>query len=164
MIRIAHRGNYNGKNILRENTKSYIEEAIEAGYDVEVDAWLIGHSWHLGHDFPGETVPLSFFERANIWTHAKNLIGYVSLYNNPKVHTFWHDKDDFVYTNKGIKWAHAGIVTYDGVVVMPELSEKITKMLQSGEFEPLGICSDNFDLFNPDSETDLLDQGLPTNF
>lgn len=147
MIRIAHRGNYKGADPLRENTVSYIEEAIAAGFDVEVDVWLLDGKWHLGHDFPGEVVELSFLERPRIWTHAKNLVGYVSLYNNKNAHVFWHNKDDFVFTSKGIKWANAGIVTHDGVVVMPETSSKITYMLQSTNYEPLGVCSDDFGLF-----------------
>ena len=38
MIRIAHRGNFAGINRDRENSPDYIEEAIAAGYNVEVDA------------------------------------------------------------------------------------------------------------------------------
>lgn len=148
MIKIAHRGNFAGRNKERENTVAYIEEAIIANYDVEVDVWLIDKQWHLGHDFPGEKIEREFLERPCIWTHAKNLVGYISLYNNPKVHTFWHDKDQFVFTNKGIKWAYEGVITYDGVVVMPERSNEISAMLRSGMFEPLGVCSDNFSLFN----------------
>ena len=146
MIKIAHRGNYKGRDALRENLPDYIEEAIAAGFDVEVDVWLIDGKWMLGHDFPEHEVPLSFFERPQIWTHAKNLVGYVSLYNRKEVHTFWHDKDDFVYTSKGIKWANVGILTYDGVMVMPERSPAMTEMLKNGH-EPLGVCSDDFRKF-----------------
>lgn len=148
MIKIAHRGNYAGRNAERENTTSYIEEAIAAGYDVEVDAWLLGESWYLGHDFPSEIVDRSFFERPQIWTHCKNLVGYVSLYNNPKAHVFWHNRDEFVYTSKGIKWANVGVITYDGIMVMPEYNSLTTVQLKNKSIEPLGICSDDFSLFN----------------
>jgi hypothetical protein len=147
MIKIAHRGNYAGKNYARENTISYIEEAISAGYDVEIDVWLVDHKWHLGHDFPREEIPLSFMERSCVWTHAKNLIGYVSLYNNSKVHTFWHNKDEFVFTSKGIKWAYSGVVTNDGVMVMPDTHPHLIEQINLGIIEPLGICSDNFQLY-----------------
>lgn len=147
MIKIAHRGNYAGRNADRENTVAYIEEAIAAGYDVEIDVWLVGQDWFLGHDFPNEQVDLSFFERPQVWTHCKNLVGYVSLYNNPKAHVFWHDRDDFVYTSKGIKWANVGIITYDGVMVMPEYNNLVTTKLKNKTISPLGICSDNFSLF-----------------
>lgn len=149
MIKIAHRGNYKGRNTERENTVAYIEEAITAGYNVEIDVWLIEKTWHLGHDFPGEVIELSFLERPEIWTHAKNLVGYVSLYNNSKVHVFWHDKDDFVFTSKGIKWCRTHIITHDGVMVMPEFNDYHTEVIRSGNLIPLGICSDNFDKFNP---------------
>jgi len=147
MIKIAHRGNYSGRNIERENTIDYIEEAISAGYDVEVDVWLINNQWHLGHDFPGEVIPLSFLERQCIWTHAKNLVGYVSLYNNSKAHVFWHNKDDFAITSKGIKWAKTHVLTYDGVMVMPEFNDHHTSMIKLGHLDPIGICSDDFSKF-----------------
>lgn len=152
MIKIAHRGNYKGRDPLRENTKEYIEEAIVAGYDVEIDVWLLDGKWYLGHDFPKEEIELSFMERPQIWTHAKDLRGYVSLYNNPKVHTFWHDKDEFVFTSKGIKWAKCGIHTHDGIIVMPECDTYMSSAISNGFFTPLGICSDNFKaLFNETS-------------
>jgi len=147
LIKIAHRGNFVGRIEERENTVSYVEEAIAAGYNVEVDVWLIDKQWHLGHNFPGEKIDLSFLERPEIWTHAKNLVGYVSLYHNPKVHTFWHDKDDFVFTSKGIKWANTGIITYDGIMVMPENNRNICGLIKEKLICPLGICSDDFNKF-----------------
>ncbi len=146
MIKIAHRGNFAGKNSDKENFPDYIEAAIAAGYDVEVDAWLLADTkvWMLGHDFPKYEVPLSFFQRPQIWTHAKNLIGYVSLYNDPKCHVFWHNKDEFTFTSKGIKWANFGIETSDGVMVLPENDPYLRVALTKGQIEPLGICCDNF--------------------
>ncbi len=152
MIKIAHRGNYEGRNIERENTKSYIEEAIAAGHDVEIDVWLLDGKWYLGHDFPNEEIELSFMERPCVWVHAKDLQGYVSLYNNPKVHTFWHNQDNFVFTSKGIKWANCGIITYDGVMVMPELNTDSALHMSNVRFRPnerpLGVCTDNFKLYD----------------
>ena len=49
---IAHRGNINGINPQRENTIDYIEEAIELGYDVEIDLNLHKGGFYLGHDKP----------------------------------------------------------------------------------------------------------------
>jgi hypothetical protein len=144
MILISHRGNINGRNAERENNPDYIEEAIAAGYNVEVDVWLVDGKWMLGHDFPKDEVPLSFFERPEIWTHAKNLIGYVSLYNNSKAHVFWHNKDDFTFTSKGIKWAKTHVLTHDGVMVLPEFNDYHTQLIQLKQIDPLGICSDNF--------------------
>jgi hypothetical protein len=36
---ISHRGNLNGSSTDIENHPTYIQAAINAGYDVEVDAW-----------------------------------------------------------------------------------------------------------------------------
>jgi len=144
MIRIAHRGNYKGRNAERENTVSYIEEAIAAGYDVEVDVRLVDGKWYLGHDKPQEEVSLSFLERASIWAHAKNLEGYVTLWNNKLVQTFWHDRDEFVFTSKGIKWARSGVVTHDGIMVMPDSNTELCEQIRSGALAPLGVCSDDF--------------------
>lgn len=147
MIQIAHRGNYQGRDALKENTIDYIEAAIDAGYDVEIDVWYNDGKYFLGHDGPGEEIPLSYLERSAVWTHAKNLPGYVMLFRNPNVHVFWHDKDEFTFTSKGIKWAYSGVITYDGIMVMPDMSLDLCYKLKSGQIRPLGVCSDNFNLF-----------------
>jgi hypothetical protein len=149
MIQIAHRGNYVGKNEEFENTPAYIESALRAGYHAEVDVWLINKQWFLGHDGPTYLVDLWFLKTPKLWLHAKNIEAYFSLYDM-NVHVFWHDKDDFIYTSKGVKWANVGVITHDGIVVMPEYSAEISAMLNSGKLKPLGICSDNFSLFGLD--------------
>ena len=47
MILISHRGNINGKNLNIENHPSYIDKAIEAGYDV-VSTDLIQRNYGKG--------------------------------------------------------------------------------------------------------------------
>lgn len=146
MIKIAHRGNYKGVNKDLENSPDYILDAIAAGYNVEVDAWLIEDKWMLGHDFPTHEVDRSFLERPEIWTHAKNLVGYVSLYSNPKAHTFWHDKDEYTFTSKGIKWANIDVPTLDGVMVLPDKGIWLKEMLLKKRIGlPLGMCCDSFE-------------------
>jgi hypothetical protein len=41
MIYISHRGNIDGKKPHLENNPTYIDEAIDLGYDVEIDLWFI---------------------------------------------------------------------------------------------------------------------------
>ena len=36
---ISHRGNINGVNPKLENTKEYVDLAIDKGYSVEIDVW-----------------------------------------------------------------------------------------------------------------------------
>mgnify|MGYP005995747501 FL=1 len=52
MIFISHRGNINGIIKERENTVSYINEALSTGFNVEVDIWYKNKSFYLGHDNP----------------------------------------------------------------------------------------------------------------
>ena len=47
---ISHRGNIDGVNKNFENQPNYIDDAIRAGYDVEVDIWYIDDKLYLGHD------------------------------------------------------------------------------------------------------------------
>lgn len=146
MILIAHRGNYCGRNILRENTLSYLQEALDAGYNVEIDVRWIDGEWRLGHDAPTEIFPYQFMEDSRVWVHAKTFNTYLELYNNPKVHTFWHDEDEFVFTSKNIKWASAGVITMDGIMVMPEYVKHTWDYITLNP--PLGVCSDDFHAFS----------------
>ena len=50
MILISHRGNTNGVNHEKENSISYIEDALNLGFDVEVDVWYHEDNFYLRHD------------------------------------------------------------------------------------------------------------------
>jgi hypothetical protein len=145
MIKIAHRGNRNGRDPSRENTIPYIEDAIAAGFSVMVDVWLLEDKWFLGYDLPKEVIDLSFMERPEIWVRARDLPGYVSLHSQKKVHVFWHTDDDFTFTSKGIKWAKTDVLTRDGVMFMPK---SYIPKIRLGRVKPLGVCLDNFDLID----------------
>jgi hypothetical protein len=51
MILIAHRGNLNGPNKESENMPDYINIAIEKGFYVEIDVWLINNKLFLITNF-----------------------------------------------------------------------------------------------------------------
>ena len=74
MILISHRGNLDGVNPDRENSPSYIQEAISSGFDVEIDVHWCGNGIWLGHDGPECEVPISFLEeiKNGVWIHCKN--------------------------------------------------------------------------------------------
>ncbi len=61
MILISHRGNITGANPSRENSPDYIQEALEADYNVEIDVWYKDKKWNLGHDEPQYEVESNFF-------------------------------------------------------------------------------------------------------
>jgi hypothetical protein len=138
---IAHRGNLTGPDATRENSPEYIDEAIAAGFDVEVDVWMVDGDLGLGHDFPQYRILKTFlFERAErLWCHAKNLEALVFLTSNSLLHAFSHDNDDYVLTSKGVIWAFPGKpIGPDVVCVMPERASYSVADLKSCK----GICSD----------------------
>ena len=56
MILISHRGNLHGKQPERENTVQYINEALDKGFDVEIDLWGKDNFLYLGHDGPVDLI------------------------------------------------------------------------------------------------------------
>ena len=141
MILISHRGNIEGKDKLSENTPNYIDTAIQLGYDVEVDVWLIRNKLYLGHDFGQYQIDINWLEnRSNkLWIHCKNMeaLSYFNEYdwkNSNQFNYFSHDVDMGVLTSHNYIWSTN---LYDrGILVLPEVFNK----------EPnegtIGICSD----------------------
>ena len=141
---IAHRGNFNGRNKNRENTLEYIFEAIQVGFDVEVDIWSVNDEFYLGHDEP--IYKITEYEMNLIslkcWYHAKNykaLERLMDRYDN----VFFHNADDYTITSRGYIWSYTGKnVGKLGVVVMPELTPGFE--IPSDAY---GICSDSLEQF-----------------
>ena len=63
---ISHRGNLNGPNKERENHPDYIWEALQAGYEVEIDVWWVDGKFKLGHDEPQYDFPFQFNRKPSI--------------------------------------------------------------------------------------------------
>ena len=121
MILISHRGNLYGPNSAMENRPGYIIEAINAGYNVEVDVWNIDGCFYLGHDRPEYPIEESFLESEVLWCHAKNMIAFDNMLKNNKIHCFWHQEDDYALTSRGIIWVFPGKpMVKNSVCVMPE--------------------------------------------
>ena len=141
MIFIAHRGNINGKIIDKENHPDYLMQAINQGYHVEVDTWMIDNKIYLGHDGPQYEVTEKFLLNDSFWCHAKNLemIHYFSkLYPYLPLHYFFHDTDACTLTSKGWIWTYPGrpILSCKAVAVMPEIVSNYDISLAGA------ICSD----------------------
>ena len=111
MKKIAHRGNIYEKNLDRENSPSYIEEALDAGYDCEIDVWWHDGEWWLGHDHPTHEIDSAFLYRlgSGLWIHAKNYDALSELnfttteWVNP-LNYFWHENDQYTLTSKNFIW------------------------------------------------------------
>ena len=62
MIYISHRGNLDRINRNEENKPSYIFNALEKNFDVEVDIWFIKGTFFLGHDNPDYKINMKFIK------------------------------------------------------------------------------------------------------
>ena len=135
MYLISHRGNLNGIQKNRENSPSYINEAIEKGYDVEVDVRFEKNKFFLGHDFNQYEINKEFLLNKKIWCHAKTNDALYAL-EKIKAHYFWHQEDDYTITSKGFFWTYPGKkLLANSICVLPEKSNYKT-------IECQGICSD----------------------
>lgn len=139
MIYIAHRGNTNGRFEHHENEPTYIDLAINKGFDVEVDVWFKDNLLWLGHDKPDYGVDFRWFRDriSKLWVHCKN-IEVVNYFKNCgyNFNYFWHQTDDITLTSLNYIWAYPNkqpIV--DSIAVLPEIyNDDISKCA--------GICSD----------------------
>lgn len=138
MILISHRGNINGKLIERENHPDYIDEAIDSGFEVEIDVWYIDGNWYLGHDEPQYDVNYQWLKdrKQVLWIHCKNIAALEILDDTMELHYFWHENDVVTLTSQSTIWAYPGKQPIkNSIAVMPEMfGDDITKCL--------GICSD----------------------
>lgn len=119
---IAHRGNLKGPNKEKENHPDYVDQAIAAGFDVEIDVWVKDNKLYLGHDEPQYLIDYDFMRerQSKLWCHAKNL-GALEWLLHHDFHAFSHDEDDYVLTSQGRIWAYPGkALSYNTVCVMPE--------------------------------------------
>ena len=137
MILISHRGNIDGKKPHLENQPHYIDEAIDLGYDVEIDLWFIDGRVYLGHDEPQYEVDDSWLgERTDkLWVHCKN-VESLNWIRSTILHYFWHEADTLTLTSENYMWVYPGKQPIIGsVAVMPERgNDDVSKCI--------GICSD----------------------
>jgi hypothetical protein len=138
-IFIAHRANISGPNPSRENQPTYISEALNLGYHVEIDVWLSGNNFYLGHDRPEYMVSEEFLLTPNLWLHCKNIQALDALILAPDVNCFAHDKDDYVLTSKSYLWVYPRkcLLTGNCIAVLPE------RVKDWDISKATGICSDN---------------------
>jgi hypothetical protein len=140
---ISHRGNINGPDPGRENTTCYIQEALDSGYDVEIDVWIDGTSIYLGHDFPENKITLEWLLKRSesLWVHCKNIPALIYLKDYPTLNVFWHQSDLVTITTMGFVWAYPGNQPIkNSIAVLPEVYEDPVEGCY-------GICSDYISLY-----------------
>jgi len=143
VIFISHRGNVAGANKRRENTCDYIDEAIEEGYDVEVDVRFMGGSLFLGHDCAERLVPLKWLaeRRRELWIHAKNVDALLYLVANGEFKVFAHSSDPFTFIhNANLAWIH-DLDLANNQSIIP-LIDKVDSVERFEIADVRGVCSD----------------------
>lgn len=142
---IAHRGNIFGQNKEKENSPVYIINAINMGYDVEVDLWVYDGITYLGHDSGEYRVDLEFMTMPGLWVHCKNLEA-LNLMLKEKVNCFFHQEDKATLTSRGFIWLYPGSKEKNynqSIIVMPEESDYTKEELLSA----YAICTDKVDYY-----------------
>jgi hypothetical protein len=139
---IAHRGNLKGPNSCPENHPDTIQNALQNGFDCEIDVWRVDGSFLLGHDKPEYEVGFAFFDNPALWVHCKNYEALIEL-NIPelKSNVFFHDKDDYTLTSKGIIWAYPGKLVGKNCVTVAGWKPNLI------QHDIYGICSDYVNLY-----------------
>jgi hypothetical protein len=144
-ILISHRGNIDGRIPERENTVEYINEALQKGYNVEIDCHLVDREIFLGHDSGVEKMPNEFFINEKLWLHAKSLETFHFLRETigsqvSKPNIFFHTIEDVVVTTNGYSWVNVHKdIGYNSILVLPEEYFYCSKKNINA---CVGICSD----------------------
>ena len=160
MILISHRGNLDKINFDDENKPDYILAAIELGYDVEIDLWVVNKKLFLGHDHGEFAIDEKFLKEyeKKLWIHAKNDDALFFLSESKVLYNyFWHDNDKFVITSKKFIWPHCETnkdyfskdlyVAKKTILVLPEkLGIYDIKKIKNKKY--YGICSDIIKKYN----------------
>ncbi len=140
---IAHRGNTHGVNPGRENHPSYVTEALQRGFDVEIDVWYCRpqSEWYLGHDSPLHKVPYEFLLNNRLWLHCKNMEAIQILASESRANCFFHNVDDCTLTSHGFVWTYPDkeLCGPRSVAVMFSNPEHLI----SSKVPLYGICADN---------------------
>jgi hypothetical protein len=142
---ISHRGNIFKKDSAQENSPEYIVKALDAGYDVEIDVWVVNKIIYLGHDEPQHLIEAGFLlaNQSKLWCHAKNGQAFNYL-NDLGFNCFFHTDEDYVLTGSRRIWVYPGKKLFEGnVAVLPEITEYTDKDLSVC----YAICSDNIDRY-----------------
>jgi len=137
---IAHRGNRNGIDV-KENSPEFLQQAIDLGYDIEVDIRYINGEWWLGHDGPQYQIdsPFNLFDNSKVWWHCKNFAALDKL-QGCDLNYFWHQEDDHTLTSKGFIWTYPGKeIGINNVIVMPET---VMDLDEIKKLKCFAICSD----------------------
>lgn len=135
-----------GPNPERENTPSYIDTTISAGYEVEVDVNYINGKFYLGHDTPDYEITLNWMElrKGDIWFHCKNVESASELGKLYGFKFFCHTSDAFVLTSTNHIWVHDLAMSLGTQCIIPLLSDEDIYDFKNDIV--YGVCTDYISL------------------
>ena len=145
-IIIAHRGNCHGVKPTLENTLSYIDEALNAGFFAEIDLWTTAEGFMLGHDSPKHKVSAEWLrKRENVlFIHCKSIDTALECHKHGFEHYFFHGKDDMTLTSSGYFWTYPNpnlVLTYNSIAVSYNRDNMIWGFRHL--MECAGVCTDD---------------------
>lgn len=133
---IAHRGCVAGPDPINENKPSFIDSAINLGFDVEIDL-RYKQGFYLGHDLAQYSISLDWMleRKSNLWIHCKDIRSLGALMSTD-LNFFWHETDTLTLTSKKFIWAYPGRQPIPfSIAVMPELLSDDISVCS-------GVCTD----------------------
>lgn len=139
---ISHRGNLNGPLIDLENSIDYIENALNLGFDVEIDLWFISNKFFLGHDYGVHMVDYEWLKNRSdfLWIHCKNDECLIRL-RDTDFNYFWHESDKYTITSKNFIWSYVDVKTPNTIINLRGETEVINRT------DFTGICTDYPNLY-----------------
>jgi len=140
MILISHRGNIDSVNLDKENTKSYIQKAIDLGYDVEIDIRYINGKFWLGHANPIYGIEFNWLlkRKENLWIHCKDFVALSKLIKTD-LRIFYHLQEDYTIISDKHIWAH-NLKNINDECIIPLIGKN--DILKWKPVPVYGICSD----------------------
>lgn len=132
---ISHRGNLAGRKSECENNPTYIQRALDLGFDVEIDVWYVDGQFFLGHDSPTYLVDPCWFRGKSLWCHAKNREALEEMIVAEDITCFWHETDKMTMTSDGFLWMYPGNYSSLGVTVWLGTPEETIPYMW-------GVCTD----------------------
>lgn|SRR3990167_10464269 len=121
MILIAHKGNIYGADN-KENHPSYVNNALDDGFECEVDIRYIDGNYYQGHDYPTYKVTVKELLYPKLWCHAKDGTTLRQALKD-KLHVFYdsNSNNNYTLTSKGYIWHWDGksmiyVMDKDGLI------------------------------------------------
>lgn len=119
---ISNRGNLSGKNSCVENHPLSVEAALEKGYMVNVDCWVIADLPKFGNTSPMYDVHPNFLKNDKLIFRAKNIEAMQYLMKN-RYHCYWNEHDKYCLTSRGLLICSTGMPAIkhsESVALTPE--------------------------------------------